>query len=74
MPTRKWENQDEIQKKKILKALRDSKLPYLNIQQIADESDIHRLTVAKYIPILVKEKKIETLNTGRWNIYKIKRK
>ena len=54
MPTRKWENQDEIQKKKILKALRDSKLPYLNIQQIADESGIFRHTVSKYITILVK--------------------
>ena len=26
MASRKWENQDEIQKKKILKALRESKL------------------------------------------------
>ena len=74
MPARKWKDQDGIQKKKILKALRDSKLPYLNIQQIADESGIFRDTVAKYIPTLVKGKKIETLNTGRWDIYKIKRK
>ncbi len=74
MPAREWKDQDEIQKKKILKALRDSKLPYLNIQQIADETGLFRDTVAKYIPMLVKEKKVETLNTGRWNIYKIKRK
>lgn len=74
MPARKWENQDEIQKKKILKALRESKLPYLTIQQIADEADMHRLTVAKYVPILSNQKKIETLNTGRWEIYRIKRK
>ena len=74
MPARKWEDQDEIQMKKIMKSLRESKLPYLSIQQIADEADMHRLTVAKYIPILVKQKKIETLNTGRWDIYKIKRK
>lgn len=72
MPARKWEDQDEIQKKKILVALRESKFPYLNIQQIAEETGIHRLTVAKYMPILVKEKKIETLNTGRWDIYRIK--
>lgn len=65
MPARKLENQDEIQKTKILEALRKSKLPYLNIQQIADETGIHRLTVAKYTPILMKEKKIETLSTGR---------
>lgn len=73
MPARKWEDQDEIQKTKILEALRKSKLPYLNIQQIADETGMHRLTVAKYIPILMKEKKIETLNTGRWDIYRIKK-
>lgn len=71
MPARKWEDQDEIQKTKILGALRKSKLPYLNIQQIADETGMHRLTVAKYIPILMKEKKIETLNTGRWDIYRL---
>lgn len=74
MPTRKWKDQDEIQKKKILKALRQSKLPYLNVQQIADESGIFRHTVSKYITILVKQKKIETLSTGRWDIYRIKRK
>ena len=45
---------DEVQKKKILKALRQSKLPYLNVQQIADESGIFRHTVSKYITILVK--------------------
>ena len=62
-------NQKKI--KKILKTLRDSKLPYLNIQQIADEAVLFRDTVAKYIPILVKEKKVETLNTGRWDIYRV---
>ncbi len=74
MPAREWKNQDEIQTKKILKVLRQTKLPYMNIQQIADDADMHRDTVAKHLPILVKKKKIETLNTGRWDIYKIKRK
>jgi predicted AAA+ superfamily ATPase len=72
MPARKWEKQDKIQMKKILKTLRESKLSYLNIQQIADEAGMYRDTVAKYIPVLVKTKKIETLNTGRWDIYKIR--
>ena len=72
MPAREWKNQDEIQK--ILKVLRESKLPYTNIQQISDEANMHHATISKYITILVKEKKIETLNTGRWSIYKIRRK
>jgi len=72
MPAREWKDQDEIQKKKILKVLRESKLPYMNIQQISDKANMNPATVSKYISTL--KKKIETLNTGRWDIYRIKRK
>ena len=72
MPAREWKDQDEIQKKKILEVLRESKLPYMNIQQISDKANMNPATVSKYISTL--KNKVETLNTGRWDIYKIKRK
>lgn len=73
MPARKWENQDEIQKDKILKVLKENrKLEYLTIKQIADLSGLHRNTVTKYMPDLEKRGKIASLKVGRWYIYKIK--
>lgn len=73
MPARKWENQDEIQKNKILKALKENKkLDYLNIQQIARYANLDRNTVARYVPDLEKEGKIASLMVGKWYIYKIK--
>ena len=61
---RPWKDQDDIQKKKILKAIRESKDPFMNITQIADETGIYRNTVAKYISKLKKEKKITTQKIG----------
>lgn len=74
MPAREWKDQDEIQKKKILKILRENKTPYMNIQQIAKKTGMYRDTASKYITILVKEKKITSLKMGQWDIYTIKRK
>ena len=71
---RPWKDQDETQKKMILKALRESKAPFMNITQIAYETSMHRLTVAKYISKLKKEKKITTQKVGQWVVVKIKRK
>lgn len=73
MPARKWENQDEIQKSKILKVLKENrKMEYLSIKQISDLSKMHRNTVTKYMPDLEKRRKIASLKVGRWYIYKIK--
>lgn len=68
---RKWTNQDEIQKKKIIKVLKESKVP-LTLTKIADKSGLYRQTVAKYLPKM--KKQIETIDAGRWELYKIKRK
>ncbi|HXG13569.1 MAG TPA: winged helix-turn-helix domain-containing protein [Candidatus Nitrosotenuis sp.] len=73
MAARKWENQDDIQKMKILKVLKENKkMEYLSIKQIADLSNTHRNTVTKYIPDLEKAGKIASLKVGRWYIYRIK--
>jgi len=74
MPERESKDQHEIQKKKILKALRENKIPIMNIQQIADKTGMYRDTVSKYITILVKEKRVTSLKMGQWDIYSIKRK
>ena len=74
MPARKWENQDEIQKKKILKALRKSYPDSLTIQEIADKAEISRNTVPNYMPDLVKKKKVVARKVSRWEVYRIKRK
>jgi len=74
MPARKWENQDEIQKEKILKVLRKTKQPFMSTQTIAKKTDLHRHTTTKYLKFLVKRGKVTVVRVGRADIYQIKRK
>ena len=71
MPARKWTDQDNIQKEKILKVLKESKVP-LTLTKIANKSGLYRQTVAKYLPKM--KKQVEIIDAGRWELYKIKKK
>ena len=74
MPAREWKDQDEIQTKRILKVIKSNKIPYMNIAQISEKTDLNRHTVRKYLTLLVKKRKVLKWEVGSWTIYQIKRK